>query len=286
MERKANGSFDTAGVAVLEREAGVRAVEMRESIANVGKADAAGGSFVRRSGQASAGVRNSEDHAAVVAMGGDGELHGFVAGLHAVPQGIFDERLKDELRHEGREQGRINVVGDRKFAFEPLLHELEIAAGDLKLLFERELVRAGAAQCEAKEIAELREHGVGGADVFVHDGGDGVERVEEKMRLNLEAEIFKLGLRETSLKFGGGELLGLRDFEALVEIVKHDDDGEPDEVVRILHRITKTHDAVIVGAHTEERSESPSADGHHRGVNGGICGGAKKMKTDASEPGA
>lgn len=141
-----------------------------------------------------------------------------------------------------------------------------------------------AAKREAQKIAELREHGISGADVFVHDRGNGVERVEKKVRLDLKAKIFELRLRESSLEFGGGELLGLGDFEALEEIIENDDDGVADEVVGILHGIAKAHDAVIVRAHAEERRERPTADGHQCGVNHGVGGGAEKMKAEANEP--
>jgi len=284
MEGKADGNFSAAGCSVLDCEAGVRAVEMREAVAEVGEADAAGGIFGSGWRQAGAGVGDFEDHAAVFAVRGDGELHDFVAGLHAVAQRVFNDRLKKELRNERWEEGRIDVVRDGEFAFEAFLHQFEIAASDLEFLFERKFVRAGTAQREAEKIAELREHGVGGAHVFVHDGGNGVERIEQEMGLNLKAKIFELRLREAGLEFGGGELLRLGDLHAFEEIVENDDDGVTDEVVRILHRITKAQDAVVVRAHAEERREGPAADGHERGVDGGVSGGAEKMESESDKP--
>ena len=81
--------------------------------------------------------------------------------------------------------------------------------------------------------------------------------------MELKAKIFELRLGEACLKFSGGELLSLSDFEAFEEVIKNYDDGEADEVVRILHRIAEAHDAVVVGAHAEERGEGPAADRHH-----------------------
>lgn len=249
MERKADGNFDAARGAILECKASFCTVKMREPIANVGNANAARGALAGRSGQASAGVGDFEEHAAVVAMSRDGELHGFVAGLHAVAQRIFDERLKDKLGDEGWEKRGIDVVRDGESGFEAPLHQFEIAAGDLQFLFEREFIRAGAAESEAEKIAELGKHGVSGANVFIHDGGDGVERVEKEMRLELKAKIFELRLCEACLELGGGKLLRLGDFEAFEEVIENDDDGEADQVVRILHGIAEAHDAIVVGAH-------------------------------------
>ena len=45
MEREADGNFGATGCAILESQAGVCAVEMRETVADVGDADAAGGIF-------------------------------------------------------------------------------------------------------------------------------------------------------------------------------------------------------------------------------------------------
>ena len=103
VEWKADGSLDAAGGATMEGECGVRAIEMCETIANVGKADAAGGTLVGRRGQSDARIGDFEDHAAVIAMSRNAELHGCVAGVHAVSQRIFDKGLKDELWNEGRE---------------------------------------------------------------------------------------------------------------------------------------------------------------------------------------
>lgn len=55
----------------------------------------------------------------------------------------------------------------------------------LQLLLERRSLIAGALESEPKEIAELREHLVRGFSIFVNQGGYGVERIEEKVRVNL-----------------------------------------------------------------------------------------------------
>ena len=55
------------------------------------------------------------------------------------------------------------------------------------------------AQGEAEEIAQLREHGIRGAHVFVHQRRDGVQGVEQEVRLKLQAEIFELRLGELGL---------------------------------------------------------------------------------------
>ena len=159
---------------------------------------------------------------------------------------ILDKRLKNELRNEGRKDRGIDVVGDRELRFETALHELQVVACDLQFFLQRDFVGAGRTERETEKIAELREHGVGGMNVFVHDGGNGVERVEKKVRLNLKAEVFELGLREFGLQLGGGKLLSLGDAEAFVEIVDDDDESVTDEVVRELHRITQAHDAVVI----------------------------------------
>ena len=72
-------------------------------------------------------------------------------------------------------------------------------------------MRSRSLQREAQQVAQLRDHRVRGPNVFVHDGRNCVQGVEEKVRLQLQTLIFQLRLRQLSLQFGGGKLLGLRD---------------------------------------------------------------------------
>ena len=188
------------------------------------------------------------------------DIDRFPAGLHAVAQGIFQQGLEDELRDERIVQCGVDVVADTQFFFVALLHQIQIQMRDLQFIGERDFVRARGAQRQAQQIAELREHHVGGFHVFIHHRRNRVQRIEEEMRLELEAQIFELRFGELRFQLRGGELLGLREAEFSEVVVEADDAGESDEVVGELHRIAIEHDAVVVGAEADQRRDELARD--------------------------
>src|SRR6185369_5713138 len=176
------------------------AIELGEAVADVGEAHATpenGGGILRA--ETNSGVGNLHDQAGVLAMRGNGDVHANAAGLHAVAEGILQERLQDQLRNEGVLQSRIDRIADAKLVFVTLLHELQVDAGDFEFFGKPDFVSSRDTQGEAQEITQLREHGVRGAHVFVHQRRDGVQGVEQEVRLELQAEIFELGLGELGL---------------------------------------------------------------------------------------
>src|SRR5262249_57602696 len=59
---------------------------------------------------------------------------------------------------------------------------------------------------EAQKIAEARDHSVGGLHITIHERGDGVQRVEEEVRLELHLEHFELRDGEAGFELAGFEL--------------------------------------------------------------------------------
>jgi len=58
----------------------------------------------------------------------------------------------------------------------------------------------------AKEIAEARDHAICALHITIHEGGDGVERVEQEVGLQLHSEHLKLGLSELRFEAAGSQL--------------------------------------------------------------------------------
>ena len=77
------------------------AVEVGEPVANVGEADAPAkdGAGIHCA-ETRPGVGNFQDEVAVFASRRDGNVHGLAAGLHAVAERVFEQRLQDQLRHK------------------------------------------------------------------------------------------------------------------------------------------------------------------------------------------
>ena len=73
-------------------------------------------------------------------------------------------------------------------------HELELAA-------ERHVGDVGGRERHAQQIAEPRDHDVGGFDVLAHQRGDGVERVEQKVRMDLHLQRLHLRAGERGFEW-------------------------------------------------------------------------------------
>src|ERR1700730_7626456 len=98
-------------------------------------------------------------------------------------------------------------------------------------------MRPRCVQSKPQQIAQLREHDIGGLHVFVHYRRNRIQRVEEKMRLQLKTQILQLRFGKLRLQVRRGKLLSLGQPEALKVIVEPDDTRETDQVVGEFHRI-------------------------------------------------
>ena len=65
------------------------------------------------------------------------------------------------------------------------LLDVEIGAQVFQLLGELHFLRADLAQRDAQQIAEPLDHHVGLVGIAMHERGDGVQRVEEEMWMQL-----------------------------------------------------------------------------------------------------
>ena len=83
---------------------------------------------------------------------------------------------------------------------EARLLDLEVLGQEVELLLERHFLHADASQREAQQVAEPRQHRVGGVDVAVHQRRDGVQRVEQEMRLQLPLQRLQLRLDQPRLE--------------------------------------------------------------------------------------
>ena len=86
------------------------------------------------------------------------------------------------------------------------------------------LLRADAVERQAQQVAQPRQHGVGGVDVAVHQRRDRVQRVEEEMRVQLPLQRLQPRLGEPGLQLRRRERALLR-LAVVVERVAHADDG-------------------------------------------------------------
>src|SRR5262249_15309673 len=85
------------------------------------------------------------------------------------------------------------------------LLDLKIRLDELQFLAQGDLLCADVVECAAQQLAEASEHAVGQLDVAVHQGGDGLQRVEKEVRVELHLQHLQLCLYQLSLQLKGSQ---------------------------------------------------------------------------------
>jgi len=209
----------------------------------------------------------------------DRQLAATGARPQPVAERVLDQRLQDQRRHQRAQRRLVDAPPHAQAVAEPDLLDLDVAPQEIELGSQRRLELGGAAQQRAQDVPEQRDHldrarVIGAADQH----RDAVERVEQEVRLQLQAERAELRLDELRrerrlLALLAPHLLGVRERVA-----------DPcDARVRHQHERRPAQDAVpdrleprlclgLRGKHAardgEDRRERDRGGGAGRGVHG------------------
>ena len=118
----------------------------------------------------------------------------------AVLDRVLDERLQQQRRYQRVECLGLDVVADHQTVGEACAFDLEVLAEKVELGVERDFLFAEPLEREPQQVAEPHQRAIGGVDVAVHQRGDRVQRVEEKMRMQLLLQRLELRLHEPGLQ--------------------------------------------------------------------------------------
>ena len=138
-------------------------------------------------------VGHGDEHIVAVGVGADVDVERPIVA-HGVAHRVLHHRLHDERRHQHVAAARRDVLAllDTVLAKARVL-EAQVAPRLLELARERdELV--GALERLAIEDRELTEQRPGLRGVCAREGGEGVDRVEEEVRVDLRLQGLDLGL--------------------------------------------------------------------------------------------
>src|SRR5215217_7565484 len=105
---------------------------------------------------------------------------------------VFDNGLKDQVGNTNVEHRGIYANVGRESILKTDTLDLEVAVQKLDLLLECDFHRAGVLERQAQEVAEAREHFAGAVSVFAQQSRDGMQGIEEKVRVNLHLKRFQL----------------------------------------------------------------------------------------------
>ena len=107
--------------------------------------------------------------------------------------GVLDERLNAHGGNGTAAAAGIDVEGDvQAFAEAGLLHA-QVGGGEFDFLAERHPLVLGFPQRIAEHLRQLLDGFVGQLRLILNQAGDGVQRVEQEVRIDLGAQGFQLG---------------------------------------------------------------------------------------------
>lgn len=130
-------------------------------------------------------ILHRQDEGVVLAAGPNRDAPGTARFDPTVTNGVLDERLQDERRHESLGRLLVHVDFDREPFCESSPHDRQVVVEHRQLFTQGDAIGARRPQGSAQEIGQPFEHRVGPFDVAVHHRRDGVQRIEEEVRLEL-----------------------------------------------------------------------------------------------------
>src|SRR5262249_15368817 len=128
----------------------------------------------------------------LVSSGGNLYQPGGRVWRYAVPDGVFDQRLQDQIGHASVARLRLDLHLPLQPGAKSSLFNLQLAVEKFQLLSKRRFLRAGIFQRQSQQIAQQGDHPLGRFDVAAHQRRDGVQRVEEEVGAQLHFERLQL----------------------------------------------------------------------------------------------
>ena len=115
-------------------------------------------------------------------------LSAFEARREPVLDGIFDDRLQQHAGNESFERLLVDFLEDLQLVAAEANHfDVEIVVDELELLAQRH-ERFVLAQQPPQNIRKLQHHAAGHVRIEADQRRDGIERIEQKMRIDLAGQ--------------------------------------------------------------------------------------------------
>ena len=152
----------------------------------------------------------------------------------------------------------------------PRLLDLQVAFEEREFLPQGHLLAFGLFQADAQKFAQARYDSIGVIGIFMNQSGDGVQRVEQKVRVELHAQHLQTRAHQL-----GGQRRGLQFALATSLIItptlmgQHDRPIDHQSYVEIKNDQLLEHIAELEGAAVHDRFLTAQKPGINREVNQG-----------------
>jgi len=170
--------------------------------ADAGAAAARLGRGLQRTGVLDGDVQRMPDQPDV-----DADLEAIVA--HAVLNGVLDQGLQQEARDAALERRRLGLQRNLQPIAEARLLHAQIGRQPADLRLDRDHRLVDAVERMTQVGREVAQHGEGGRRMIGDLLGHAVQRIEQEMRVELQAQLLKLGAQRLGLGAHGVAVLGL-----------------------------------------------------------------------------
>src|SRR5271165_1039617 len=118
------------------------------------------------------------------------------ARADAVANGVLHQRLQEQVRHQRRQRDGLNIHVYLQPVLEARLLNVNVLLQEGQLAAERQFVDAHTVQREAQQVRQLQGHVLGGESIVAGQRGDGIQGVEQEVRLKLDLQHLKLRVGE------------------------------------------------------------------------------------------
>ena len=148
---------------------------------------------------------------------------------------MFDRVLDHGLENQAGNLSGKEFPGDIDTYLKPLgkshLLNVQILLCELQFLFQRHLLPIGIFHDPAQKVAQPGNHAHGHV-VFslAHEASDGIERIEQKVRLDLSPKSIELCLRELGVETRGLGLLKSQPLTGVQHVADQDNGAVKDQV--------------------------------------------------------
>src|SRR5208337_538151 len=109
-------------------------------------------------------------------------------GAYAMADGIFHQRLQEQIRHQCRQGVWLDVHLHLQPVVEASLLNVNVLLEERQLAAERHFVDTHGIQREAQQVRQLQRHVLSGEAVVAGQSGDGIQSVEQEVRLKLDLQ--------------------------------------------------------------------------------------------------
>ena len=115
--------------------------------------------------------------------------------------GVFDQRLENHAGNDHIQSFRINLLADPELV-PPEAHDfnIEVVVDEVKLLLERDKMHLRL-EPPAEDVRKFQDDRPGRIRIDAYQGRDGVQRIEEKMRVDLADQGIHASLHQGPLLF-------------------------------------------------------------------------------------